>query len=482
MTAPTVLSGRRTAVFEEPEEFSGAVLARVLYGLRGDDRTAAISRRVVQDALLAATLQKARASSAFYRERLAHLEIRSGFAALADAPPLTRSEAVANQDRLLAEDVELAFMSHTTGTTTGEYFEVFRSREEQRFIVEFFATWGALDEASAAGGPKPLTLSLPIQHHGTPVGVPVPGHVFIGGVTDDHLIRDTMRLLSSRFSIPRHRDRITIISAPLYCLHFLTSYLHEQGFPFPEHPMDALFTYGQLVTPALRRYLEDAWGTRLVDRYSLTEVFGGATSCVHCGGYHFDDWVVPELADPRGGAAPALDGPGRLLVTGLYPWTQAQPMIRYDTGDVFEPVSCSAHTAGFRFRGRVRNCAFVLEAGRAVLAFSAADAYALLDDLPDIARGQWFVGVTTRDRTPGSLMKLKIDVDSGPPVRVAILAELRYSPHLFPDRAAEVEALALGRLRQHHPNLARLIGAGQIELSVAVVGPGTLAQPHAQKI
>jgi hypothetical protein len=107
---------------------------------------------------------------------------------------------------------------------------------------------------------------------------------------------------------------------------------YPDGF---ENPVEAIVTYSVLLTAEIRKRYESIWGARLIDRYALSEVLGGATEHFDCGWYHFDPLVIAEVVGTRS-LQPVQEGIGILVLTPLYPFQEAQPLIRYWTGDVME--------------------------------------------------------------------------------------------------------------------------------------------------
>src|SRR5262249_30793939 len=124
-----------------------------------------------------------------------------------------------------------------------------------------------------------------------------------------------------------------------------------------------LVSFGEYVTAKWRSAYAEIWGCPLIDRYSLSEVFGGATQSPVCGWYHFDPFVIPEVVSNRT-KKPIAEGIGYLLLTALYPFQEAQPLVRYFTGDLVEVT----HT-----KSSHPDCLAVRPLGRAVYGVPAAD-------------------------------------------------------------------------------------------------------------
>ena len=82
---------------------------------------------------------------------------------------------------------------------------------------------------------------------------------------------------------------------------------------------------------------------------------------------------------------------GLLLVTSLYPFQQAQPVIRYDTGDLVtqkgKQCECGAIAPSVEFRGRLQHCldlTDVVPANVGKRRVASADVQDLLEDIPEV--------------------------------------------------------------------------------------------------
>jgi phenylacetate-CoA ligase len=152
-------------------------------------------------------------------------------------------------------------------------------------------------------------------------------------------------------------------------------------------PLKFIYTGGENMSEATRRYAEAEWKTRIYMGYGQTETFGQiGTECPAQRGYHIDDFnLCCEIADR------AEDGYGELVYTTLS--RQVMPLIRYRSTDITkfldEPCTCVLKTARrlAKIRGRsdeMVNCGM----GNLSPWFFEQ----LLDDVPGITR-DWQVGV-----------------------------------------------------------------------------------------
>lgn len=92
-----------------------------------------------------------------------------------------------------------------------------------------------------------------------------------------------------------------------------------------------LRTGGETLTPAMRRFIEQAFGCPVVDNYGASEFYALASAC-RCGRLHLNsDWALLESVDDRGQPVPPGETGSTALLTHLANLTQ--PLLRYDLGD-----------------------------------------------------------------------------------------------------------------------------------------------------
>lgn len=133
------------------------------------------------------------------------------------------------------------------------------------------------------------------------------------------------------------------------------------------HPerIKAVMTQGEAVPPDLATMLRAAWGADLQDCYSASEAGVIALQCPETGLYHVQSEVsfVEIIAADGRPAAPGETG--RVVVTPLHGF--AQPLLRYDIGDLAEvagPCACGRTLPALaRIVGRVTGM-LVLPDGR----------------------------------------------------------------------------------------------------------------------
>ncbi|MBV8817913.1 MAG: hypothetical protein JO022_06125 [Acidobacteriaceae bacterium] len=138
-------------------------------------------------------------------------------------------------------------------------------------------------------------------------------------------------------------------------------------------------TFGFYVTSHLRERVRQTLGMQIIDRFSVSEVFGGATECEEDGWYSFDPLIIPEVVSLASGQ-PLTEGIGELVLTALYPFQECQPIVRYATGDLVQVTHQRERfpgRLGIKPLGRVSSAVFSPRSGGLLL--SAGELYAAID-------------------------------------------------------------------------------------------------------
>lgn len=397
-------------------------------------------------------------------------------------PVLDRDTVRGHFDDMVCEGLRLRCVVHSSGTT-GAPIEIYKSFEEVDFLGRFFVQ---LFRPAFETDVRPISLSFPTPHHGTPVPIPSPALGLASGVTDDTLIQDALRVLQKTYSIPKHDSRVSVLSGMGFQVLFFTNYLLEQGIDPAAFHLKAINVAGGFVPGHWRRFLERAWGAIVNDRYSLTETVGGATRCRCCDLFLPDPTVLFEVLDVDTGEQ-LKSGIGKLCVTNLFPFAQMTPLIRYDTGDLVRGAICPTHKqTGFEFLGRYRNCISIeTDRGRRWLLFSSK-LHEILASIPDLNVYEWFSNVRqVRDRTVGSLpvMSVKVEKRPGGAMSITIRCELRYSPHTFPARVETITAEIVSGLRDCFGSaLSEYLDRGDATLTVTMLAPNEMTDEYVIKV
>lgn len=229
-----------------------------------------------------------------------------------------------------------------TGGTTGAVFPYVVGQREQVAVQQFYAELHATDDRSR--------LRRALRFNDTHVAfertVPVPMRTHKLNVYSNGTFaygRD--ELLSVAHDEEGVEPYCTVLAAGERILRAFTEDTVRACPAGFQNPLEYILTYGFLMTRPMRARYEEVWQARLVDRYGLAEVTGGATEDLRCGWYHFDPTVVPEVVGPTS-KAPVREGRGILVLTPLYPFQESQPLVRYWTDDLVEVTHTRSSVPG----------------------------------------------------------------------------------------------------------------------------------------
>jgi hypothetical protein len=241
-----------------------------------------------------------------------------------------------------------------TSGTSGQPFVTLKGDQEQKYIAQFFRHVFARDFE------RPLSRALEINnpYHGYLMSIPVPIHSHRIGIYDEGSFAYGREVLQRD-----HQDRgvepactlLVGLERALRAFTMEARQAQEAGSQI-NHKLSAIISYSQLLTKRWKKIHEEFWGCPVIDRFGLSEVFGGATLDTACGWWHFDPVCLPEVVGARS-RTPISEGVGELVLTSLYPFQQVQPMIRYLTGDLVEVTharSSRPETLAIRPLGRIR--------------------------------------------------------------------------------------------------------------------------------
>jgi putative adenylate-forming enzyme len=93
----------------------------------------------------------------------------------------------------------------------------------------------------------------------------------------------------------------------------------------------------EVLTPEIRRRVQQAWNTRVYDTYGTTEYSPIAAECPFGRKHLIEDGAVIEIVDEDGRPTPPGERGDRVLVSVFDRWTQ--PLIRYEISDVLRPLA-----------------------------------------------------------------------------------------------------------------------------------------------
>ena len=424
-----------------------------------------------RDHLIKETMDYIVENSPFYRELYKGIDITAvkTFSDLRTLPIL-RKEDLRDVEKTISEGVHLSRFHYTSGTT-GEPLRMAVSQEELDIIEDFFGE----DVKRKKIEEKHLGILLSSVLHGTPSPIP-PSHVFWLNFFyyDEEHFKQAAEALFTEHNYPKVKKKVSIVAG--VWVQELTYYLLKEGYDLFSADVTMLMNTGLYLTPKRRRFLRQAWGITPTDRYSLAEIFGGATECDKCGGYHFDPMVIPEVLNPVT-LEPISSGLGAMVLTSPYPFKQAQPMVRYWTGDLVEAVpSDCVDDISIIPKGRLVNAYYVEEDGIQYLAVPA-DVYSVIDEYPDVARGLFYpqVGFLTGWHAYFGFPRWNMVAENENGTHtIHIRVELKYYTWMYPERVKEMGEELTDSLLKMNPVLSEYVESGKAELFVDLLSKGAI--------
>ena len=431
----------------------------------------------LHDALLPATILNALETS-FFRERWAGCELNHiDRTRLAELPTIdkedirTAGEAAQNRTDVVCNDV-------LTSGSTGTPLVTARSDREQRFIRDFFTR--QLHEHPVGRYLRGLEFTNP--YHGHLIGVPGPIHNHRVSVYDAGSFDYGRKTLLRSHNDAHVEDRCTVLAGLERCLRaFTLDTISRYPNGFPKTALRLVVSYSQYLTESWRRRLENTWGAPVVDRFGLSEIFGGASQCLNCEWYHFEPFVIPEVLGHDSGEV-LLEGSGLLALTALFPFQQAQPLVRYLTGDLVDVThesSCRPGTTSIKPLGRARFGVPEPKSDRWLI--TPASVLEAVDEIREIKRTPRFADVN-QVADPFAIGHPKYRTHwcngvSGLEVNI----ELALSSDVTESRRAETLSYVLREITRRSAQLQVALQEGTVSVSVSScddVNPDLIAQAH----
>lgn len=441
-------------------------------------------RHTLQKYLFHKTLEHACAHTEYYRDNSEYKNWQANPGCdqprLDELPILDRQFVVKEFASFIADDVTLRSICHTSGTT-GQPLDVYKSFEEVAFLNDYFIAF--LEPIRPMLKTLPLSLSFPNFYHGVPVPLPGLGLGLVSGVTDDTLIVDAARVLAQTYDLKGYDSQVTLLSGLGHHVLFFTNYLHEQGLDPSSFKLNAVTITGGFIASHWMTFLQQSWACIVNNRFTLTEVIGGASREHDSDVFHLDHHLIGETLDPDT-FSPMDSGIGLLALTNLFPFVQMQPLVRYLTGDLVRRHR-RAGTFAFQFLGKTKNCVSIMRDNRREWLLFSSRLNDILCAISDVRFYDWFSNVTVaHDRSVGSLPLVSVETEQRPAqLMIRISIELRYAPHV---RTAHVETLRRRIVTelQETPDTAlkQRMEDGTVVLEVRFFGPGGLKGPIVIKI
>jgi hypothetical protein len=353
-----------------------------------------------------------------------------------------------------------------------------RSEREQEFIKEFFTRQFRV---------RPIKrylrgLQFTSPYHGDLIIVPSSTHFHRVSVYDAGSFEYGRRTLLESHDDQDVDPRCSVLSGLERCLRaFTVDTIARYPDGFGPTALRLVVSTSQYLTASWRARLESTWRAAVVDRFSVSEVFGGAAQCLQCGWYHFDPHVVPEVVGATSGRL-LSEGRGLLALTALFPFQQAQPLVRYLTGDLVDVThegSCRPGTTAIRPLGRA-SCG-VAEPDSDRWLITPASVLEAVDEIPEVLRIARFGDVEQvsdphaighpKYRTLCQRRASVIDVE----IQLALPDGLRA------ERVAEISTNVNREVSSSNPNLRDAVRRGSASVTVSAcddVATDLIAQAH----
>jgi phenylacetate-CoA ligase len=271
--------------------------------------------------------------STFWKERLT----RAGFApnkpspdTLSQLPVLSRSDLQQRTDSIRAYWPSLSPDQINVTTTSGSTGTPVRVERFTPWYAPLFKAINRQDDLWHSRDPKQtlcvIGAGIKDQSHGSWGGsytaFGLKGRAHTRALGDRPIDSHLYWLLKHK---PRYLKSSPFLAATMAQLAI------EQGVQLP---VQQIITQSERVTPQHRALCQQAFGARIVDRYSCEEIGWIALQCPKHDHYHvMNPSVLVEIVDEQG--APCEPGQiGRVLLTSLHSYSM--PIIRYEIGDLAE--------------------------------------------------------------------------------------------------------------------------------------------------
>jgi len=247
-------------------------------------------------------------------------------------PLLSREELRSGSRDFLAADAErYSPRIYSTGGTTGSPLEIRLDRDAR--VLEFVYYWRHWSWAGyRLGDPfaelgSLFFLSRNDRNDKIFQGQPHLGRLMINsakvGFSNAEKMAGAIRNWHAEF-----------LKGTASALYFLALSFREKGIN--DVAFRAIFSTGEVLTPAYRMLIERVFGCRVLDSYGHMEGTVAVSECPD-GGYHInEDYGILELESVR----TLADGRVMARAVGTSLYNLAMPLLRYDVGDEIELFPC----------------------------------------------------------------------------------------------------------------------------------------------
>ena len=215
--------------------------------------------------------------------------------------------------------------------TSGPPLVTIRGSQEQSFIAAYFT---ALNLPNTVDGKRVRIMKFTDPYHGYHVKVPARVHCHRVSIYDAGSFEHARKTLQNTFEDHMVQKRCTVLMGGRCLKAFSLDTFNKYGEKF-ETSLERIITVGDYLSRYWRSLMQQTWKAPIADHYSVSEIFGGASQTFRCGWWHFVPYVIPEVISQKS-RKPIKEGLGILVLTALYPFQEAQPLVRYSTGDLVE--------------------------------------------------------------------------------------------------------------------------------------------------
>lgn len=422
------------------------------------------------------TLQNA-VRAPFYKKRFAgsHKDVID-VDDLARLPILDKATAIAHQRQLIVGKAPAGFGFASSGTTRNSpdqaTLDIVTCNEELKAIAEYAPVHEQVDDAQ----PDKVLVSVSVKH-GLPNGPPGAAEIRLPWMHHPNALHMMHAVLSQPQPDGR---RVTVMRISVGALKCFTAWCLESNKNPASYGVKVIGTNSFHLSSHWRAIVESSFGAKVFDNYSLSEFSTPASECLACGWHHFG-WppIIYEVLDLSSGHR--IDkGVGRLLLTGVYPYSQKMPLIRYDTGDVLElgPLCPVTKKQGVRFLGRLGRGLVVTDAKKGAFVLAPVHVQDVLEALPEAERAphpmQTLGFVRSRDI---GLPRWTVELIERPRRIARLDFEVRFDPVVFPSRARELAQQVRDEMIRREVVLQQSSWRRKLHVEVHAVASGSLSPP-----
>ncbi|XXT22659.1 AMP-binding protein [Sorangium sp. So ce429] len=310
------------------------------------------------DESLAAIVRRAYEKSPFYRAKMDEAGISpegiQGKSDLVKLPFLTKDELRGQPFRLLAcEKRDIALIQVSTGTTGGE--EIYMAYTWNDYLLYDLAPrYSRLFPV----GPGDICLNA------LPYEMSTAGLAFHKTFMDGYDATVIPAGKGGAYSTPSKTIKMmrdlrpnVVVTSPSWAI-MLAEEAERSSFDLTSLRLKRMWLTGEGCSPALRRRIEEIWGTTANFFYGSLECGALGIECDHHDGYHVPQaHVLMEVVEPGSGRSLGPGEIGEIVVTGLLRYDS--PILRFRTGDLGSletaPCACGVTMPRFTMKGRVHD-------------------------------------------------------------------------------------------------------------------------------